>query len=129
MEENSTETEAKEATPTPEQDLVDIEYLSKIKFKVGLVEHAEEVPKSNKLLRLEVSLGADDKRQILAGIKQFYSPESLIGKQIVVVSNLKPAKLMGLESQGMLLAGMTPDGTTLAILSPEKELQPGSEVR
>lgn len=83
--------------------LVDIEEVRKLDLRVGQVLSAVAVPKSKKLLKLEVDLGFE-KRQILAGISQVYKPEEMVGKKIVVVANLKPATLMGLESQGMVLA-------------------------
>lgn len=109
-------------------ELVDIEYFMKLKLRVGRVESAEAVPKSKKLLKLMVNLGADlGTRQILAGVSQYYQPEQLIGRQIIIVANLKPATLAGFESQGMLLAAG--DGNTIAILSPDKEMPLGSAVR
>jgi len=110
-------------------ELIDIELFSKIKLRVARIESAEALPKSKKLLKLQLDLGHLGKRQILAGVAQFYSPEALVGKKIVVVANLKPAMMMGTESQGMMLAGSSPDGTKLAFLSPEQDLPEGSEVR
>lgn len=118
------------SAPAAEQfELIDIDLFAKIKLRVARIEAAEALPKSKKLLKLQLDLGHLGKRQILAGIAQFYSPESLIGRKIVVVANLKPAMLMGNESQGMMLAGSSPDGTKLAFLSPEQDLPEGSEVR
>jgi len=112
----------------PADELVDIEHFMKLKLRVARIEAAEAVPKSKKLLKLQLDLGAElGKRQILAGISQHYAPEALIGKHIVVVSNLKPAQLMGLESQGMLLAASTDTG--LALVTPEKEMPAGATVR
>ena len=105
------------------------EEFAKIKLRVGQIRVAELVPKSKKLVRLEVDLGAElGMRQILAGIQQYYSPESLVNRKIVVVSNLEPAKLAGLESQGMLLAASSTDGTRLSLIDPG-EIEPGGEVR
>jgi methionyl-tRNA synthetase len=78
-------------------------------------------------LKLIVDLG-NEKRQILAGVAEHYEPEYLIGKTIVVVANLQPAKLMGLESQGMMLAASTSEGK-LCFITPEKEIGIGAEVR
>ncbi len=113
----------------PVSDLVDIEHFAKVKLRVGRIEAAEAVPKSKKLLKLQVDLGPLGKRQILSGISQFYAPDVLIGKKIIVVANLKPAMMMGQESQGMLLAGSSADGTILRILEPSADLAEGSEVR
>ena len=79
---------------------------------------AERVPKSAKLLKLQVDLGTE-RRQIVAGIGKKYSPEELVGKTIVVVANLKPAKLMGIESQGMVLAAGDKDVLGLLVLSDD----------
>ena len=142
MENEIVKTDAPLATPTvatppspapsvaPTEELIDIELFAKIKFRVGRIVAAEPVPKSKKLLRLQVDLGEKlGKRQILSGISQFYTPESLIGKKIVVIANLKPAKMMGEESQGMLLAASTDDGTALTIIQPSTDIAEGSTVR
>lgn len=101
------------------EDLVDIDYFAKIKLRVARVESAEPVPNSKKLLKLQIDLGPElGKRQILAGISQYYSAEALVGKKIVVVANLKPATLMGNLSQGMLLAASSPDGAELSLVDP-----------
>lgn len=112
------------------QELVDIEHFAKVKLRVGLVESCEPIPKSKKLLKLQVDLGATlGKRQVLAGIAEHFTPESLVGKKIVVVANLKTAKLMGHESQGMLLAASSEDGATLTLITPGSDMPPGSVVR
>lgn len=99
---------------------------AKVQLRVGRVVEAEEVSGSQKLLKLQVSLG-DEQRQILAGIKKSYLPIDLIGRQVIVVANLKPAKLMGLESEGMLLAADGPDGAAI-LLQPEAEAPDGTSV-
>jgi methionyl-tRNA synthetase len=109
--------------------MIDIEQFSQVKLRVARIVAAEPVPKSKKLLKLQLDVGPLGPRQILAGIAQHYQAESLIGRKIVIVANLKPATLMGQESQGMLLAGSSPDGSMLAVLSPEHDLPAGSEVR
>lgn len=121
-------------TPAPEAapvvELVDIEHFMKVRLRVAKVEAAEIVPKSKKLLKLQVDLGPEiGKRQILAGVALSYQPESLIGRKIIVVSNLKPASLMGLESQGMLLAASSADGSRLNLVDPGQEMEPGDVVR
>lgn len=100
--------------------------IQKVKLRTAKIIEAEAVPKSEKLVKLKVDLG-NEQRQILAGIAKHYSPESLIGKTIVIVANLKPAKLMGMESQGMLLAANAEDGS-LGLVIPEIDII-GSEVR
>jgi methionine--tRNA ligase beta chain len=101
------------------------EDFQKIDLRVGKVLEAEKVEGSEKLLKLIVDLGSE-KRQLVAGIAKYYNPEDLIGKEIVVVANLEPKKLMGIESQGMLLAANV-DGEPV-ILIPEKEVPPGTIV-
>jgi methionyl-tRNA synthetase len=110
----------------PEQELIDIDYFSKVKLVTAKIISAEKLPKSKKLLKLQIDTGAE-KRQILAGVAEFYEPDYLIGKIIVVVANLKPAKLMGEMSEGMMLAA-SKDGKLLFV-TPEKEIGEGAEVR
>ncbi len=85
-------------------NFIDITDFAKIDLRVGEVRTAERIPKADKLLLITVDIGEEKPRQILAGIAQYYEPENLIGRKIVVVANLKPRKLRGYESQGMLLA-------------------------
>ena len=114
-----------ETTPPP-AELIDIDQFMKIQLRVAKVEQAERVPKADKLLRLVVDIGGE-KRQIVAGIATTYAPEQLIGKTIVVVANLKPAKLRGIESQGMLLAA--DEGQGPIVVTFEREVAPGTRVR
>jgi methionyl-tRNA synthetase len=95
---------------------------------VAQVLAAEAVPKSKKLLKLTVSLGSEE-RTIVAGIAQHYAPADLVGKKVVVVANLEPAKLMGIQSQGMVLAGSTADDGALAVLVLDRDLPPGARVK
>jgi methionyl-tRNA synthetase len=113
-------------TTEPEEDLIEIADFQKVKLRTAKIISAEKIKKSKKLLKLQVEIG-ESKRQILAGIAEFYEPEYLVGKTIVVVANLKPAKLMGEESQGMMLAA-SHDGK-LCFVTPEKEMVSGAEVR
>lgn len=105
----------------------------KVELKVGKVLSAERVEGSDKLLKLQVDLGANPSvssgqiRQIIAGIGKQYAPEQIVGKQIVIVANLEPRSLMGLESQGMLLAASDENGPI--VLMPEREVPSGSEIR
>ena len=111
----------------PGSEPISIEDFARIDLRVAKVLEAEKVEKSDKLMRLKVRvLGAE--RQIVAGIAQHYQPEQLIGKEIVVVANLKPAKLRGLISEGMLLAASNDEGK-LALVRPEAEIGEGSKVR
>jgi methionyl-tRNA synthetase len=116
-----------EKTALKEDDnLIEIGQFFETSLKVGVVIEAQEVPKSKKLLKLQVDLGEDTNRQIIAGIKEFYSAESLVGTQVCVVANLKPAKLMGMMSEGMLLAAKDEDG--LCLIRPEKPKKAGTPV-
>lgn len=115
------------SVPLQTEHQISIEDFQKIQLKVAKILTAERVPKSNKLLKLQVDLGTEQ-RQIVAGIGKKYAPEDVIGKTIVVVANLKPAKLMGVESQGMVLAAGGPD--VLGLVSfVEGEIEPGTQVR
>ncbi len=109
-----------------DDNLIEIGQFFETSLKVGVVVEAEEVPKSKKLLKLQVDLGEDENRQVVAGIKEFYSAESLIGTQVCVVANLKPAKLMGMMSEGMLLAAKDEDG--LCLVRPEKPKKAGTPI-
>lgn len=92
-------------------EVIEYDDFAKVDLRAGLIESAESVPKSSKLLRLQVDFGELGKRQVLAGIGKSYSPESLVGRTFVFVVNLKPREMMGLESHGMILAGAHPDGS------------------
>jgi methionyl-tRNA synthetase len=117
----------KDANATEAGDnLISINDFTKVQLKIGIVLQAERVAKSNKLVKLQVDTG--ENRQIVAGIGKSYAPEDLVGKKIVVLTNLQPAKLMGVESQGMLLAAMDSEGV-LSILTPEKEVKQGALIR
>jgi len=104
---------------------VTIEDFAKIDLRVATVVKAEAVPRANKLLRLEIDLG--ERRTIVAGIAGSYTPEELEGKQIIVVANLKPAKIMGILSNGMLLAAAGETG--LCIATPERKMKPGTQLK
>jgi len=101
---------------------INLETLNKVDLRVATVVRAEAVPRSKKLLKLEVDLGK--RRTIVAGISEDYDPEDLVGKQVVIVANLKPAKLMGILSKGMLLAATDEDRCTVATL--DKKVKPGT---
>jgi len=106
--------------------LIGIDQFFQTSLKVGTVVAAEEVPKSKKLLLLQVDIGEDEPRQVVAGIKEWYSHEEMLGTQVCVVANLKPAKLMGLKSEGMLLAAKDADG--LCMIRPEKQKTSGTPI-
>jgi methionyl-tRNA synthetase len=117
------------AAPTPAVPAqITIDEFMKIQLKTAKVLTAERVPKSDKLLKLQVSLGEGaEQRQIVAGIGKKYEPEALIGKTIIIVANLKPAKLMGIESQGMVLAAGDSEVRGLATIL--EEVDPGTKVK
>jgi len=108
-----------EKTPT-----VSIEDFAKVEMKSGIIRAAEAIPKSNKLLKLQVDVGGD-MRQIVSGIAQFYKPEELVGQNVVVLTNLAPAKIFGVESNGMILAA----GDAASLLVPLKPVEPGTKIR
>jgi methionyl-tRNA synthetase len=125
MEENKTDGKTTEEK-TEGQNLISIGDFAKVELKIGKVLSAERVKKSDKLIRLQVNTGED--RQIVAGIGKTYTPEELVGKKIVVVTNLQPAKLMGVESHGMVLAATGSDGVPV-ILMPEKDVEEGAKIK
>jgi len=104
--------------------LLPFDRFKELDLRVGVVKHAERIPKSKKLLLLKVDLG--EERQVVAGIGQTHTPEELIGRQVIVVANLQPAKLMGYESQGMIL--VAEDGERLRLLTPEQPVKAGASV-
>jgi methionyl-tRNA synthetase len=105
--------------------MISIEDFRKIELRVATIKSAEPHPNADKLLVLQIDLGGEP-RQICAGIRNHYTPEELVGKQVVVVANLETAKLRGLDSQGMLLAAS--DEGRVIILTPEKIVQAGAKV-
>ena len=98
-----------------------------MKLRTGIIQAAEAHPNADRLLVLQVDIGEEKPRQLVAGIKAAYEPSQLIGKQVVVVANLKPATLRGVESQGMVLAAT--DATGIVLLSPERATAAGSSIR
>lgn len=133
MYEDRKQKEQAAAAPAPAQDkpegvatLIDIAQFKQVSLRVGHILTAEKVEKADKLLKFSVQVG-DEVRTIVSGIAKYYTPEEMAGKQVVVVANLKPAKLRGIESQGMLLCAVTADGNVV-LVSPEKSVPSGSEV-
>ena len=119
---------AADAAPPPAVDIkpeIDIDDFRKVDLRVATVLRAEPVPKAKKLLKLEIDMG--ERRTIVAGIAEHYTPESLAGRQVIVVANLKPAKLMGVVSQGMLLAAGEAAGPVLVL--PDKTVTPGTPLK
>jgi methionyl-tRNA synthetase len=121
------ETQKKDIHPSIEDDnLITIDKFFETSIKIGTIVEAQEVPKSNKLLKLQVDVGEGKTRQVLAGIKEYYSAAELVGTQACVVANLKPAKLMGMQSEGMLLAAKDENG--LHLIRPEKPKVAGTKI-
>ena len=126
MEKNET---MQKPAPKPDEagpELIGIEDFMKADLRVGRILSAERVEKSEKLVKLKVDIGTET-RQVVAGIGKSYTPEDLVGKSIVLVANLKPAKLMGVESQGMLLAASS--GDLIAVATFDREAKPGTRVK
>ncbi len=107
-------------------DEISIDDFFKVKLQVARVLTCEKVEKSKKLLKLTLSLGPDGTRQVVSGIANYYTPEEMVGKQVVLAANLKPAKLAGIESQGMILCASTPDDSTVKLMSVEPGVPDGA---
>ena len=134
LDDQSTESQSKEQKvaeePAKEQkeeadNLITFDDFKKLDLRVATILEAEKVEGADRLLRLQITIG-DEQRQIVAGVAEFYSPEDLVGRQIVVVANLQPATIRGVKSQGMLLAAAAGEG--LALLRPDPSVPPGSSV-
>ena len=106
---------------------ITIEDFAKVELRVGVIKSAERIQGADKLLKIMVDIG-DEVRQVLAGIALAYAPENLVGRKVVVVTNLAPRKMRGLESNGMLLAASTADGNPVLCTFAE-EIPPGSKVK
>lgn len=129
MQEEQKKPEEKEKSEAEHpENLIDISEFAKVELKTGKVLKAGPVKGSNKLLRLEIDLSEEGPRQVVAGIGKQYKPEELEGKTVIIVANLKPAKLMGLESRGMLLAATDSEGA-LSVLTTEKSILPGAKIK
>ena len=104
---------------------ISIDEFHKLDISVGRVVECEKVEKSRNLLKIIVDLG-EEKKQIISSISNYYTPEEMMDKQLVILNNLQPAKFMGLESQGMLLA--VEDDKGVSLLKPDREMAPGTKV-
>ncbi len=111
----------------PSDPEINIDDFLKVVLKTGKIISAEDHPNADKLLKLGVQIG-EEQRTLCAGIKASWSPEDLIGKTVIVVTNLKPRKVRGIESQGMLLAVENPENGDVAPLTPTKEVPSGLRV-
>ena len=120
--------EAANYEPEPVKDTVDFDTFEKLDIRVGLVTSCEKVKKSKKLLKFHIDDGTKDGRTILSGIAAYYEdPQELVGKQVLFVANFAPRKMMGEESQGMILSAVNYDGT-LSVTTTSKDVKPGSQV-
>ena len=113
--------------PAPTDGRITIDDFMKVELRTAKVLAAEKVPNSRKLVKLSIDVGTEQ-RTLVAGIAEAYEPEALVGRTIVMVFNLKPAKLMGIESNGMVLAA-SPDGGKPTLVSFDADVPPGTRVR
>lgn len=120
--------EKEENTNVADINEITIDDFARIQLKVGKVVECRKVEKADKLLCSKIDLGEGAPRTIVSGIAKYYTPEEMVGKQVIVVTNLKPVKLRGIESQGMVLCASDENGN-LALVTPEKDITAGSEVR
>ena len=107
---------------------ISIQDFQRVRLVTGRILEAERVPRSNKLVRLQVDLGSE-KRQVVAGIAKKYEPDALVGRNVVIVANLQPAKLMGIESDGMVLAATVGEAGEPSLLEVGADVPPGSTVK
>ena len=112
--------------PAPAKEQIDFDTFSKVELKVALVTACEKVEKSKKLLKLTVKLG-EETRTVVSGIAMAYTPEEMVGKKIVMVTNLKPAKLCGIVSEGMIVCAENDKGE-ISLIRPEKDMEDGSNI-
>ena len=125
-EEGQAGAEAEKGIDIEPKEEITYDQFDRLQFQVGEIIACEEVPKSKKLLCSQVKIGSKVK-QIVSGIKQHYSAEEMVGKKVMVLVNLKPAKLAGVVSEGMLLCAEDEEGN-LALLTPEKDMPSGAEI-
>ena len=125
LEELAAENEEDKIELAPFKDFCEFDDFLKLDLRVGKVIECERVKKSEKLLRFTLQTGSET-RQILSGIAKFHSPEELIGKNVIFIANFKPRKMMGLESQGMILSAEF--GEELSVLTTLKDIQSGAEI-
>ena len=121
------QTAAVPSAPVSPDGKITIDDFAKVDLRVGVVKVAERVPKSDKLLRLEVDIGSEV-RQVLAGIAEAYAPETLIGRKVVIVANLAPRKMRGLESNGMIVAASLEGGRPV-LAGFLEEVPPGARLK
>ena len=118
--------EKKEITAIPFKENINFDDFSKLDLRIATIIHAEAVPKTQKLLKLTINVGVEE-RTIVSGIAEHYKPEDIIGKQIIMVANLEPRAIKGIESRGMILM-IHDEGKGLVMIRPETEVEPGSQI-
>ncbi len=111
----------------PGSDTITFDEFIKVKMRVGKVVEASDHPNADKLVVMKVDVG-DEQRQIVAGLKGYYTPDQLVGRNLIIVTNLAPRKMRGVESQGMLLAASTPNHEQVVTLTTSEDIPPGSGV-
>ncbi len=109
------------------QQMISFDDFTKIELRIGRVIEASDHPNADKLIVLKVDLG-DEQRQLVAGLKGYYTTEQLVGRNLVIVTNFAPRKMRGIDSQGMLLAAVTPDQSQVVVLTTESDIAPGTQV-
>jgi methionyl-tRNA synthetase len=126
---NEQQTKTEDQSPKTEDQFITIDDFLKVELRVGEIKVAERVPNADKLLRFEIDLGEDSLRQILAGLAEYYEPERLVGRKVVVVANLKPRKMRGLESQGMICAASLSEDDTPALATFLETVKNGARLK
>lgn len=109
--------------------LATVDDFRKLAFRVGVIVSAQDHPNADRLFVLQVEVGEPTPRQVVAGIKGSYQAADLVGKHVAVVANLQPATIRGVESRGMVLAASAPDGSQMAILTPDRPIPPGGVIK
>jgi len=113
--------------PSEANERIGIEDFLKVRMRIGKVLEADNHPNADKLIVLKVDLGTEQ-RQLCAGLRGHYEPAELVGRNVVVVTNLAPRKMRGVESNGMLLAASSPDRSRVILIEPAADIEPGAEV-
>ncbi len=115
-------------TPEPQApETISFDEFAKVKLRVGRVIEASDHPNADKLIVMQVDLG-DEQRQICAGLRGYYTPDQLVGKNLVLVTNLAPRRMRGMESNGMLLAAGNADQSRVIVLTTDADIEPGAMV-
>ncbi len=122
------EEKEKKAVKKMKEEIVSIEDFKRLDIRIGVIKKAETVKGTDRLIKFSVDLGEEKERTLVAGLRKWYSPEELVGKQVVVLANLKPAKIKGITSEGMVLAAVSSDEETVRLLIPDKKVPLGSQV-